>query len=437
VAFYGSHHWVEIADEFLKNKFTNKQCRFKYIYGINPKKIKGPWSIQEDAKLLFGVGRFGANWSKISRVIFRHERTGKQCLGRYEYLNPELQTGAWSTKETKALHNLYARYKNRKDRWRKIASKMPTNRNRIQCYQKYVAEICKRGRWSTEDRRRMVKGYLAYGPKWVKIADEFFKNERTGMELGQKYAQFIRQRKWKLLLARYSDETRSANQREVVDQRNSLNGENKGRKRKRKDSSSDNLRPTRRPRIQSETPLSSVTVACSQHLKNFLSQNERKMGSATQNGDSFYDSFAQGLASVGQTVTIKELRETLATFLKTAKKINTKTFDAAGGQGDYSAYLDNLPFTFEEHLKEAKPLPQSGIHQFEGIILAHLYNVSLAIYEIFPRHEEELREKLKNSKTIDASDFIIKDSPSIHGKPTNPTIEMAFYPGQYAPIFKG
>lgn len=61
--------------------------------------IKGPWTVEEDLKLIENVKKYGArNWSQIAKAL--PGRIGKQCRERWHnHLNPEIIKEKWTEEE--------------------------------------------------------------------------------------------------------------------------------------------------------------------------------------------------------------------------------------------------------------------------------------------------------------------------------------------------
>ncbi|KAG6408728.1 hypothetical protein SASPL_131749 [Salvia splendens] len=86
------------------------------------RRIKGPWSAEEDKILTRLVDRYGPrNWSLISKYI--RGRSGKSCRLRWcNQLSPDVQHRPFSPAEDQAILAAHARYGNR---WATIARLLP------------------------------------------------------------------------------------------------------------------------------------------------------------------------------------------------------------------------------------------------------------------------------------------------------------------------
>lgn len=73
---HGGKNWKQIAT-FLPGK-TEVQCLHRWTKVLDPQLTKGPWSDEEDRKVMELVGLHGARkWSLIAQSL--PGRIGKQC----------------------------------------------------------------------------------------------------------------------------------------------------------------------------------------------------------------------------------------------------------------------------------------------------------------------------------------------------------------------
>jgi hypothetical protein len=75
------------------------QCLHRWQKVLNPELVKGPWTKEEDEKIIELVKELGAKqWSKIAMQL--PGRIGKQCRERwYNHLNPDIKREEWSCDE--------------------------------------------------------------------------------------------------------------------------------------------------------------------------------------------------------------------------------------------------------------------------------------------------------------------------------------------------
>ncbi|KAH9301683.1 hypothetical protein KI387_013266, partial [Taxus chinensis] len=120
VQSYKGKNWKKIA-EFFPDR-TDVQCLHRWQKVLNPDLIKGPWTKEEDDKIVELVKKYGSKkWSVISQSL--PGRIGKQCRERWHnHLNPEIKKDAWSQQEELALIRSHQIYGNK---WAEIAKFLP------------------------------------------------------------------------------------------------------------------------------------------------------------------------------------------------------------------------------------------------------------------------------------------------------------------------
>ncbi|XP_057512223.1 transcription factor MYB3R-3-like [Actinidia eriantha] len=118
-AFKGKH-WKKIA-ESLPGR-SEVQCLHRWQKVLNPDIVKGPWTKEEDDKIIALISKYGpSKWSQISRCL--PGRTGKQCRERwYNHLNPDIKKDAWTMEEELAIMDAHHIHGNR---WAEIAKILP------------------------------------------------------------------------------------------------------------------------------------------------------------------------------------------------------------------------------------------------------------------------------------------------------------------------
>lgn len=119
VADYGGKSWKKIAVRLSGR--TDVQCLHRWQKVLKPGLIKGPWTPEEDAKVIELVKIHGnKKWSFIARQL--KGRLGKQCRERwYNHLNPDINKGEWTSEEDKALIQAHDEIGNR---WAEISKRL-------------------------------------------------------------------------------------------------------------------------------------------------------------------------------------------------------------------------------------------------------------------------------------------------------------------------
>ena len=83
VAKHGSKNWGSIARHIPGR--TGKQCRERWIFGLDPNVNKDTWTKEEDDKLIELQHQYGNKWSKF--LQFLPGRSSSGCKNRWSLLN--------------------------------------------------------------------------------------------------------------------------------------------------------------------------------------------------------------------------------------------------------------------------------------------------------------------------------------------------------------
>lgn len=120
VRAYKGKCWKKIA-EFFPDR-SEVQCLHRWQKVLNPELIKGPWTQEEDDKIVELVAKYGpTKWSVIAKSL--PGRIGKQCRERWHnHLNPMIKKDAWTLEEELSLMNAQRIYGNK---WAEIAKVLP------------------------------------------------------------------------------------------------------------------------------------------------------------------------------------------------------------------------------------------------------------------------------------------------------------------------
>eukprot|EP00981_Chlorochromonas_danica_P006923 scaffold1504_cov172-Ochromonas_danica.AAC.11 len=132
--------WTEIAKRYFPHRKNPDSLRTRWVSALRPDLKKGPWSSEEDAKLVELVKQFGSSsWPKIASHM--DGRSAASCSQRWRHsLDPALVRLSWSPDEDEIIKKFILEDIERnhvRSDWQSVLSLLPTKRFPLQLTRRY------------------------------------------------------------------------------------------------------------------------------------------------------------------------------------------------------------------------------------------------------------------------------------------------------------
>eukprot|EP00981_Chlorochromonas_danica_P010750 scaffold3378_cov175-Ochromonas_danica.AAC.2 len=195
--------WFEISKQYLPHRSaSNVLIRWNNV--LRPDIKIGPWSAEEDAKLLELVKQYGeSSWSKIAPHM--DGRPGSRCSVRWRLaLDPSVDRSEWKAEEDEIIKKVIMEdmdQKHVRSEWQSLLALLPTKRtdhalrSRYQSLKKKVFPV-KWAQWTKEEDAKLLELVKQHGTRdWKLIAS--YLPQYNGLQCLHKYTRIRKYRSGK------------------------------------------------------------------------------------------------------------------------------------------------------------------------------------------------------------------------------------------------